>query len=208
MLSRGDTGMARLKVERRILIFPGTFLLCAFNICLSSWDTMSGFNLHLRWQSHQPIWPWFLPAFINSNFIITCSGVTLSSPCTSLLSLGKWISVSASAHYPTVWALRRSTHLYMSTVHLSRHCQPPPKALTFRSSLAADETKGSFLASMILCVCVCVCVRTHEQYLSDNFYFIYDLSFYILFKSTFTFLISFHEFSSNIAHIPFGRNNK
>ena len=183
--------------------------MCAFNNCfLSSWDTVSGFSLRLRWQSRQPIWPWFLPAFINSNFIITCSGVTLSSACTSLLSLGKWISVSASALYPTAWALRRSTHLYVSTVHLSHRCQPPPKALTFWSSLAADETKGSFLASMIVCVCVCVCVCACTQYLSDNFYFIYDLSLYILFKSTFTLLISFHEFSSNIAHIPFGRNNK
>ena len=151
--------MARLRVERRILIFPRTFLMCAFNNCfLSSWDTRSGFRLRLRWQSHQPIWPWFLPAFINSNFIITCSGVTLSSACMSLLSLGKWISVSASALYPTAWALRRSTHLYVSTVHLSRRCQPPPKALTFWSSLAADETKGSFLASMTVCVCVCVSV--------------------------------------------------
>lgn len=166
MLSHGATGMACLGVERRILIFPRTFLMCAFNnCCLSSWDTMSGFSLRLRWQSHQPIWPWFLPAFINSNFIITCSGVTLSSPCTSLLSLGKWIPVSASAHYPTVWALRRSTHLYVSTVHLSLRCQSSPKALTFRSSLAADEAKRSFLASMILCVCVCVraCVHNISQ---------------------------------------------
>ena len=133
------------------------------NCFLPSWDTMSGFSRHLRWQFHQPIWPWFLPAFINSNFIITCSGVTLSSPCTSLLSLGKWISVSASALYPTVWALRQSTHLYVSTVHLSCRCQPPPKALTFQSSLGADETRGNFLTSMVLCVCVCVhvCACAH-----------------------------------------------
>lgn len=158
ILQHRNKEMTCFRDEGRILIFPRTFLPCISNHCFPHTEISSLVLLCISDNSFTT--PSVLGFFQPSSTLISLSPVLVwpHSLCTSLLSHGKWISVSASALYPTVWGPRQSTHLYVSTVHLSCHPQLPPKALTLRSPLASDETKGNFLTSM-LCVCVRGCTH-------------------------------------------------
>lgn len=158
ILQHRNKEMTCFRDEGRILIFPRTFLPCISNHCFPRTEISSLVLVCISDNSFTN--PSALGFFQPSLTLISLSPVLVwpCSLCTSLLSHGKWISVSASALYPTVWAPRQSTHLYVNTVHLSCHPQLPPKALTLRSPLASDGTKGNFLTSML---CVCACVHTY-----------------------------------------------